>query len=162
MSYQTGTSLTCCSLQASAPFPNIPLSIDGGEVTLLNILGPTSGPQLPRHRAYCIQCQSLNVVQGSGKTLAFGLPILQLLDAAAPAAGADAVTTEALPTEGDPVKGEGQQTAAGLGQKPLRALILEPTRELAMQVSLSACLRLHCAFCDPEQGTLYQALLQGP
>ncbi len=85
-------------------------------------------------------------MQGSGKTLAFGLPILQLLDAAAPAAGADAVTTEVLPSEGDPVNGEGQQAAAGIGQTPLRALVLEPTRELAMQVSLSACTRLHRAF----------------
>ena len=63
-------------------------------------------------------------MQGSGKTLAFGLPILQLLHSEAPAgdAAADAGHAEA--------GCQSQQT----GRTPLRALILEPTRELAMQV----------------------------
>ncbi|EMD35512.1 hypothetical protein CERSUDRAFT_139322 [Gelatoporia subvermispora B] len=57
---------------------------------------------------------------GSGKTLAYGLPILQLLLTEASVSG----------TSGRP------------GRRPVRALILAPTRELALQVSthLNACL----------------------
>ena len=62
-------------------------------------------------------------MQGSGKTLAFGLPILQLLHSEAHANdAADAGHSEA--------GGQSQQR----GRTPLRALILEPTRELALQV----------------------------
>ncbi|PRW59446.1 DEAD-box ATP-dependent RNA helicase 13 isoform A [Chlorella sorokiniana] len=76
---------------------------------------------------------------GSGKTLAFGLPIMQLLlqerdqSDAAGAAGA-------AQQEGDGGEGEGGAAVAAGGSgggreaSPLRALILAPTRELAMQV----------------------------
>lgn len=56
---------------------------------------------------------SKSVMQGSGKTLAFGLPILDLLCQAQ------------TPTTND---------AEAAAPSPLRALILAPTRELAMQV----------------------------
>ena len=62
---------------------------------------------------------------GSGKTLAFGLPIMQLLlqerdqRGAAGAAGSQQA---------------GGEAAGGREASPLRALILAPTRELAMQV----------------------------
>jgi ATP-dependent RNA helicase RhlE len=52
---------------------------------------------------------------GTGKTAAFALPILQLLHAQKP---------------------EGQAPASG-GRRPVRALILTPTRELALQISES-------------------------
>jgi len=58
------------------------------------------------------------LIQGSGKTLAFGLPILDLLcQAQTPAIDASTTTAE-----------------AASAPSPLRALILAPTRELAMQV----------------------------
>ena len=65
-------------------------------------------------------------LQGSGKTLAFGLPIMQLLMA------------------------ERQAGVARRGPKDLKALVLAPTRELALQVGLAAaqasctCLLLAC------------------
>ena len=55
-----------------------------------------------------------NSLQGSGKTLAFGLPIMQLLMA------------------------ERQAGVARHGPKDLKALVLAPTRELALQVGLTA------------------------
>ena len=55
-----------------------------------------------------------NSLQGSGKTLAFGLPIMQLLMA------------------------ERQPGVARRGPKDLKALVLAPTRELALQVGLAA------------------------
>lgn len=83
------------------------------------------------------------VLQGSGKTLAFGLAIIQLLleeqgraddgtDTAPGAAGDDGDTADAgaAQTEGVPV---GARKRLG---GPLRALIVAPTRELAMQVQL--------------------------
>jgi superfamily II DNA/RNA helicase len=81
-------------------------------------------------------------VQGSGKTLAFGLPILQLLlaerDALSDGLHTDAQTTRSEENQDkEDVKkhvglGEGSKGKQGGG---LRALILAPTRELAMQVS---------------------------
>ena len=78
--------------------------------------------------------ETKRVAQGSGKTLAFGLPILQLLHGEAPAAGAGALSAGSKQTEADPEVAEGQNTSTKPGHTPLRALILEPTRELAMQV----------------------------
>eukprot|EP00887_Chlorella_sp_A99_P006649 scaffold3.g6649.t1 len=83
---------------------------------------------------------------GSGKTLAFGLPILELLlrerqqrgaQAAEPrgrrAGGAGAVGAEGGAGAGADGGAEGQQGRLGSGG-PLRALVLAPTRELALQV----------------------------
>lgn len=58
-------------------------------------------------------------LQGSGKTLAFGLPIIQALLE-------EKNRRQVLSEESDSKKDE---------QRRLRALILAPTRELAMQVS---------------------------
>jgi len=65
---------------------------------------------------------SSSSTQGSGKTLAYGLPILHKLLTDAPAS---------------PVKTK--------SRRPLRALVLAPTRELALQVSahLNACLNYY-------------------
>jgi len=67
----------------------------------------------------CVLHVPSSSVQGSGKTLAYGLPILHklLVDASA-----------------SPIKTN--------SRRPLRALVLAPTRELALQVSahLNACL----------------------
>lgn len=88
-------------------------------------------------KRYCL------TVQGSGKTLAFGLPILQLLlnSQAAEQGKEAAVSTEAGGMEG--VEGDAGEESPQEGAKRsnnrgglLRALILAPTRELAMQVRL--------------------------
>lgn len=87
------------------------------------------------------------LVQGSGKTLAFGLPILQLLlaergEGDAAADEDDALVGNADPASaGDEEEGLGGAPPVGGGKRaqtggPLRALILAPTRELAMQVQL--------------------------
>ena len=92
-------------------------------------------------------------MQGSGKTLAFGLPTLQLLlnDQAAQAdhsqpeaAKPEAEAHQSISPNGEAEDMEGIEVGAdggpkgqgkrGIGGK-LRALILAPTRELAMQVS---------------------------
>ncbi len=91
----------------------------------------------------------LLVMQGSGKTLAFGLPILQLLlaergegDAAADmhaqAGEANEAASGARDGEaaGVPLAGVGKRARRG---GPLRALIMAPTRELAMQVQPCTC-----------------------
>jgi ATP-dependent RNA helicase DDX24/MAK5 len=81
---------------------------------------------------------------GSGKTLAFGLPILQLLLQEREMQEADQ-QHQMLQAEEQQGEGEGKQGEGGVqeggdgGVKPgsrskLRALILAPTRELAMQV----------------------------
>lgn len=73
--------------------------------------------------------------QGSGKTLAFGLPIIQQLLA-----------------EGS---GEGEhQARTRMPPSPLRALILLPTRELALQVTISAGMRLLISAACQLQETL--------
>ena len=82
--------------------------------------------------------------QGSGKTLAFGLPILQLLHGEAPGAAASAPSAGSLQTGANPEAAEGQEAPAKLGHSPLRALILEPTRELAMQV-LPSSRQMQCS-----------------
>lgn len=82
-------------------------------------------------------------VQGSGKTLAFAIPILQALmherakalrEAAAAAAGDGPVLWD--PSDSSNAEAMIQMTAPAAG--PLRALILCPTRELAMQVRCPA------------------------
>lgn len=91
----------------------------------------------PNNKQGCV------TVQGSGKTLAFGLPILQLLlnSQAAEQGEEAAVSTEAGGMEG--VEGDADEESPQEGAKGsnnrgglLRALILAPTRELAMQVRL--------------------------
>ena len=62
-------------------------------------------------------------MQGSGKTLAFGLPILQLLHS-------EALADDAADVGHAEAGCQSQQNR----RTPLRALILEPTRELAMKV----------------------------
>lgn len=99
-------------------------------------------------------------MQGSGKTLAFGLPILQLLlvereqrlsvqgaakDNAAGDSGA-AATAEADMQEGA-AEGGGKRNCKGGDRGPLRALVLAPTRELAMQVRCIAS--LHSPYPKP-------------
>lgn len=66
---------------------------------------------------------SHRTIQGSGKTLAYGLPILHHL-----------LTQASSQTK----------SARSKQKRPLRALILAPTRELALQVSshLNACLNV--------------------
>jgi ATP-dependent RNA helicase DDX24/MAK5 len=84
------------------------------------------GPHRPPAHA-CVPsrrppCPFFSFLQGSGKTLAFGLPILQLLmqeQQAAAAAAAAAAGPDAPPPP----------------PSPLRALVLAPTRELALQVT---------------------------
>ena len=82
-------------------------------------------------------------MQGSGKTLAFGLPILQALLAEKDAMGragslglrkdaAIEVTTDHMESTVETDKGCVPTTE--LGEQRLRALILVPTRELAIQV----------------------------
>lgn len=88
---------------------------------------------LPSAMNFMQQCNDqhiLLIAQGSGKTLAFGLPILQLLHSEMPTAHADANSEEEGAAAG------GSQPKLGAERIPLRALILEPTRELAMQVGL--------------------------
>ena len=86
-------------------------------------------------------------MQGSGKTLAFGLPILQLLHSEAPAVEAEAGIMEAGTTAAEAMAHiTGQRPGPEAAHRPLRALILEPTRELAMQVELlPSFLLLHAA-----------------
>lgn len=73
---------------------------------------------------------------GSGKTLAFGLPIMQLL-LAERARHAQQELQELQEQQQQGCGGDGEQPAAAqkeLPPSPLRALILAPTRELALQV----------------------------
>ncbi|CAL8469133.1 g8674 [Coccomyxa elongata] len=85
---------------------------------------------------------------GSGKTLAFGLPILQLLLDKQAAKANDSPATQKDEhillvgeaedmegVEGGTEGGPSQQGRKGRSKGALRALILAPTRELAMQVS---------------------------
>ena len=78
-------------------------------------------------------------LQGSGKTLAFGLPIMQLLlqererEAAEAAAAAAEAGAEEQQPEGQQPQAQGQAQRKREGGK-LQALVLAPTRELAMQV----------------------------
>ena len=76
----------------------------------------------------------ISIVQGSGKTLAFGLPILQLLHGEAPAAVGDPVSADSRQSEAAAETERHQDASVKPGHSPLKALILEPTRELAIQV----------------------------
>lgn len=70
-------------------------------------------------------------LQGSGKTLAFGLPILQVV--LQQQADHPAVAATPAGVVGAAAASTGARHASG----PLQALILAPTRELALQVNLS-------------------------
>ena len=110
---------------------------------------PSSLPCEKRARSHQLSEQRLLPLQGSGKTLAFGLPILQLLHSEALAAGSGALSADPGQTGAEPdAEAEQPQGASEkLGQCPLRALILEPTRELAMQAGppLNASPGTQCA-----------------
>lgn len=83
---------------------------------------------------------------GSGKTLAFGLPILQVLLEERERTDADKLlaSASALSSEQEP-----EEKGTGVGK--LRALILTPTRELALQVRrfIAYALVMPVRFCDP-------------
>ena len=89
--------------------------------------------------------------QGSGKTLAFGLPIIQLLleeqsraDDSSGAAPEDAGGGDP-PGMADAGTGQAEGVPVGARKRmggPLRALIVAPTRELAMQARLLSALWL--------------------
>lgn len=70
-------------------------------------------------------------MQGSGKTLAFGLPILQVI--LQHQADQSVVADTSADTNGAAAAPEGGRRKPG----PLQALILAPTRELALQVGLA-------------------------
>lgn len=113
---------------------------------LIWCLWQTSGS--PRRASALFSCElHARNVQGSGKTLAFGLPILQVLHSEAPAVEADAGIMEAGTTAAEAMAHiTGQRSGPEAARRPLRALILEPTRELAMQVGLlPSLLLLHAA-----------------
>lgn len=85
-------------------------------------------------------------MQGSGKTLAFAIPILQALmherasalREAAMAAAGDGI----VPDPSDSSNAEAMMKMTTPAAGPLRALILCPTRELAMQVNFNGCTAL--------------------
>ncbi|MCD8071908.1 MAG: DEAD/DEAH box helicase [Alistipes sp.] len=69
---------------------------------------------------------------GTGKTAAFAIPILQKLAQSEPAAAPAEEDEEQAPNRRDR---RGRRHGRGRSQKPVRALILTPTRELAIQIS---------------------------
>ena len=112
------------------PAPQVPSSFDGLGLTpdLLRTVA-SQGYTEPTP----VQAQSIPIVlagrdllasaqTGTGKTAAFVLPILQLLDASRPA-----------PRQQSP----GQLRARGATGLPIRCLVLTPTRELALQIEES-------------------------
>ena len=97
----------CCRKRAGSWYPDLPAELIAGPTHALALpcLAGTGGRATPAHLPVM---HGRMIPQGSGKTLAFGLPILQQLAA------------------------EGE---ANLPQpQALRALIFAPTRELALQV----------------------------
>ena len=92
--------------------------------------------------------------QGSGKTLAFGIPIVQsLLHERARLlrgeGGGDGDGGGSSLDIGDPQDRAAMAALTSPDSGPLRALVLCPTRELAMQVTLP---KMHCATGDHAQG----------
>ena len=75
---------------------------------------------------------------GTGKTASFTLPLLQRLCESLPPQEISA-DSKPKPAKGKPIlrKGKGGRSAANRGRRPIRALIVTPTRELAAQVGES-------------------------
>ena len=91
-------------------------------------------------------CAMLAMLQGSGKTLAFAIPIVQSLlhERARLLRGSASDASEGIAKAafdfGDPQDTAAMAALTSGDSGPLRALVLCPTRELALQVSV---LRLH-------------------
>ena len=105
----------------------------------------------PDHMERQQRCSA--ALQGSGKTLAFAIPIIQALlheRARLLRDGAADGGVEAAFNFGDPQNAASMAALTTSDSGPLRALVLCPTRELALQVRLPK-LQLHRSNCSTSE-----------
>ncbi|PWN54370.1 DEAD-domain-containing protein [Violaceomyces palustris] len=116
----------------------------------------SEGEGQPGHRVHPKKRDVIGISQtGSGKTLAYGLPILDALIKSKPSA-----SSSKLGGEEDEVEEEEQTEDGERIPRPLGALIVTPTRELALQVSshLNALIKASCQ--NAEDGTISKIALK--
>jgi len=134
------------SSPAQAATPRAPLAFDQLGLTP-ELLRAVAGQEYTEPTP--VQAQSIPIVlagrdllasaqTGTGKTAAFVLPILQLLNASRPA-----------PRQQSP----GQRRPRGATGLPIRCLVLTPTRELALQIE--ECVRTYGAERPVRSTTIY-------
>jgi superfamily II DNA/RNA helicase len=82
----------------------------------------------------CVDVCAAQSVTGSGKTLAYALPLLSRLDAGAAATALKAAVKAATEAAGGAEASKTALAAAALPPAAPQALIVTPTRELAVQV----------------------------
>jgi ATP-dependent RNA helicase RhlE len=108
-------------------------------------------------------CDMLGIAQtGTGKTAAFAIPIIQKIWSARLSEATPEQQPTSVPTEEKPARRHrrGRNHGKGASNRPIKALVLTPTRELALQIS--ECFADYGKYTDVKHAVVFGGVKQGP